>query len=243
VVGKDSLLLSGAYSNSKDKKSKNSYTGIYTLLFVKNRFSEIKTYPFGALLTDDSKLNTLQFSEPNLTMNEHITQSNGHIFAITELCYPEYQYTSSSYRSYRYYGYDPPVQVFAGYRFVNACILEFDAQGLLLNEWIFPINNVLTQSLYNLVGVYQNNERNTLMYYAYQNMITSQYVAGKQVLSAQATIPVELMNKTDILEYSSGLSMRNWYDNNFLLSGYQYIKNSQRGKKRYVFFINKLVCE
>jgi hypothetical protein len=63
------------------------------------------------------------------------------------------------------------------------------------------------------------------------------------VLSAQAAMSVELMSRTDLLEYSSGLSMRNWYNNNFLLSGYQYIKNTQRGKKRYVFFINKLICE
>jgi hypothetical protein len=244
IVGKDSLLLCGGYSNVKDKKAKSGYTGIYNLLFVKNKFSEINTHPFGALLTNDSKLNTIQFSEPGVTMNAHITQSNGHVFAITELFYPEYQYTSSSYyRSYRYYGYEPPTQVFAGYRFVNAYIFEFNAQGLLLNEWVFPINNALTQSLYNLVNLYQDNEGNTLIYYPYMNEITSQFLHGKQVLAAQTAIPVELMSKTDILEYSSGLSMRHWYDNTFLLSGYQYIKNTQRGKKRYVFFINKLICE
>ena len=67
---------------------------------------------------------------------------------------------------------------------------------------------------------------------------------GKQVLSPQTTIPIELTNKTDILEYSSDVSMQHWYDNKFLVSGYQYIKNTQRGKgKRYVFFLNKLVCE
>jgi hypothetical protein len=244
IVGKDSVLLSGGYTNSKDRKARSSYTGIYTLLFVKNRFSEINTYPFGALLTNDAKLNTIQFSDPNLTMNVHITQSNGHIFAITELSYPEYQYTNSSYRNYRYYGYDPPTQIFAGHRFVNAYILEFDARGALLNEWIFPINNVLTQSLYNLVDLYRDKEENTLIYYAYQNAITSQFLHGNQVLAAQTATPVELMSRADILEYSSHLSMRNWYDNNFLLSGYQYIKNNQRGKgRRYVFFINKLICE
>ena len=244
IAGKDSLLLVGGYSHSKDKKSRGSYTGIYTLLFTKNRFLEINTYPFGALLSNDSKINSLQFSDPNLTMNAHITQSNGHIFAITELFYPEYQYTSSSYyRSYRYYGYDPPTQIFAGYRFINAYILEFDTQGFLLNEWIFPIQNVLTQSLYNLVNLYQDNEGNTLIYYSSLNEVTSQFLYGTQVLAAQAAIPVELMSKADILEYSSNLSMRHWYNNNFLLSGYQYIKNSQRGKKRYVFFINKLICE
>jgi hypothetical protein len=245
IVGKDSLLLCGGYSNSKDKKAKGGYTGIYTLSFVKNKFSTLNTNPFGALLTNDSKLNTAQFSEPNLTMNAHFTQSNGHIFAITELFYPEYQYSPSSYyRSYRYYGYDPPTQVFAGYRFVNAYILEFNTQGTLLNDWVFPINNALTQSLYNLVNLHQDNEGNTLIYYPYMNEITSQFLHGKQVLAAQAAIPVELLSKADILEYSSNISMRHWYDNNFLLSGYQYIKNAQRGKgKRYVFFLNKLVCE
>jgi len=246
IVGKDSLLLSGGYSLGKDKKTRGSYTGIYTLLLVKNKFSNIKTYPFGALLTDDTGLSTRQFSEANLTMNMHITQSNGNLFAITELFYPEYQYTSSSssYRGYRYYGYDPHTQIFAGFRFLSAYILEFDIRGQLLNNWVFTINNVLTQSLYNLVNLYQDIEGNTLMYYVYLNEISSQLVNGKQVLAAQTAIPVELMNKSDFLEYSSNLSMQQWYKNNFLLSGYQYIKNAQRGKgKRYVFFINKLICE
>jgi len=247
LAGKDSLLLSGGYSLGKDKKARSAYTGIFTLIYAKNRFSEILTYPFGALLTNVSGLNTKQFSEPNVSMNTHITQSNGKIFAITELFYPEYQYSSSSYnsyRSYRYYGYDPPTQIFSGYRFINACILEFDTQGLLLNEWLFPINYALTQSLYNLVNLYQDADENTLIYYAWQKEVTSQFVNGKQVLAAHAAIPIVLMNKSDVAEYSSHLSMRNWYNNNFLLSGYQYIKSSQRGKgKRYVFFINKLVCE
>ena len=243
-AGKDSVLLFGGYSNIKDKKTKGSYTGIYTMLFTKNKFTDINTYPFGALLTDNSGLNSKQFTDPNLTMNMHLTNSNGHFFAITELFYPEYQYTSSSYRSYRYYGYDPPTQTFAGFRFVNAYILEFDALGLLVNDWVFPILNVLTQSIYNLTNIYQDGEKNSLMFYAYQNEIISQYVNGNQVLEAQAALPVTLMNKGDILEYSANLSMRNWYDNNFLVSGYQYIKNNQRGKgKRYVFFISKMICE
>ena len=67
---------------------------------------------------------------------------------------------------------------------------------------------------------------------------------GKQVLGAKAAIPVALTDKTDILEYSSNIAMQHWYNNSFLLSGYQYIKNAQRGKgKRYVFFLNKLICE
>jgi len=247
LVGNDSLLVTGGYSHIKDKKVKGSYSGIYTFLFVKNRFTEINLYPFGALLTSETGLNLKQFSDPNLTMNAHTLQSNGRTFVITELFIPEYQYTSTSYnpyRSYRYYGYDPPTQVFAGFRYMSAYILAFDTQGILLNDWVFPINNVLTQSIYNLVGLYQDEQENTLMYYVNQKEITSQFLNGKQVLAAQASVPVELLNRTDVLEYSSNLSMRSWYNNIFLLSGYQYIKNSQRGKgKRYVFFINKLVCE
>ena len=245
LVGKDSLLLCGGYFLSRDKKPKGGFTGIYTLLFVKNRFSEMNTHPFGAVLADDTGLKTMQFSEANLTMNMHVTQSNGHTFAITELFYPEYQYnTSSPYRGYRYYGYDSPTQIFAGFRFVSAYILEFNPQGQLVNSLVFPMHNVLTKSLYNLVNLYQDIEENTLIYYVFVNEITSQLVNKKQVLAPQTAIPIELMSSADVLEYSTNLSMRQWYDNIFLLSGYQYIKNARRGKsKRYVFFINKLICE
>jgi len=216
------------------------------LKFAKGRFSDINTHSFSALLAKDSELNTKHLENSNLTMNAHVKQSNGHIFVITELFEPEYQYTtgSSAYRGFGYYGYDPPTQVFAGYRFLNAYILELNEQGLRLNEWFFPMNNVLTSSFYNLVNLHQDEEENTLFYYVYKNEIVSQFMNGQRVIGAQAAIPVELMQKTDMLEYSSNISMRHWYSNTFLLSGYQYIKNTQRGKgKRYVFFLNKLICE
>jgi hypothetical protein len=246
LVGKDSLILAGGFTNLKDKKSKGCYSGIFTLLFYRNRFLEMNTYSFGALLARESEVNLKLLSEPNVAMNGYIKHINGHIFAIAEIFYPEYQYTTSSttYRGYSYYGYDPPAQIFAGFRYLNAYILEFNAQGTLLNEWYFPVRNVLTQSLNNLIGLHQDNEENTLFYYAYQNEIVSQLMNGKQVLSAQAAMPIELASKPDVLEYSSNVVMRQWYGNNFIVSGYQYIKNNQRGKgKRYVFFINKLICE
>jgi hypothetical protein len=244
VSGKDSLLVVGGYSNIKDKKQTSCYSGVFTLLFSKNKFSEINTFSFGALLVKDSSVNKKYLGEPDLAMNGHIRRSNEHIFFITDQFYPEYYYTNnSSYRGYGYYGYEPVTRAFAGFRFLNAYILEFNTQGTLLNEWYFPVTNVLTQSFYNLVDLYQDQEDNILIYYVYKNEIVSQFMNGQHILEAQTTIPVELTAKTDLLEYSSNIAMRHWYDNHFLLSGYQYIK-SQRGKgKRYVFFLNKLICE
>jgi hypothetical protein len=244
LAGKDSLLIVGGYSNIKDNKQKGCYSGIYTLAFVKNRFSEINTHTFGALLNKDSEITLKQTAEPNLAMNCFVRQLNGHVFSITNVFHPEYQYSTSSYRTYGYFGYEPPTQLFSGYRFLSACIFEFDGKGMLINEWFFPIRNVLAPSLCNLVDLYQDVDGNTLIYYVYKNEMVSQYMNNNQVLAAQEAIPVELASKADILEYSSNITMRQWYENNFLLSGYQYIKNAQRGKgKRYVFFINKLVCE
>jgi len=247
VIGKDSLLLAGGYSHSKDKKQKGCYSGIYTIQFTKSRFSDINIHPFGALLVKDSGSNIKHLGEPNLAMNGHVIHSNGHIFAIAEQFYPEYQYTASSsspYRGFGYYGYDSPTQVFVGFRFLSAYIFEFNPQGMLLNEWYFPLRNVLTQSVHKLVNLNQDKSGNTLFYYVNQNEIVSQFMNGQQVIAAQATIPVELTYRTDILEYSSNISTQHWYDNKFLVSGYQYIRNTQRGKgKRYIFFLNKLICE
>jgi len=244
IVGRDSLLLVGGYSNIKEKKPKGSYSGIYTLLFSKNRFSDKKTYSLGSLAANDSTLNVKLMAESNVMMNLHITQHQGKVFAITEVFYPEYQYTTSPYRSYGYYSYEPPLQTFTGFRFMNAYISEFNPQGMLLNEWYFPFKDVLTKSFYNLVDLYQDAENNILFYYVHNNSIQSQFMNGKRVLSPQTGFPIELNNKTDILEYSSNIIMQHWYNNNFLVSGYQYIKNTQRGKgKRYVFYLNKLICE
>ncbi|MDR0206223.1 MAG: hypothetical protein LBI45_03065 [Bacteroidales bacterium] len=247
IVGRDSLLITGGYSNIKEKKAQGSYSGIYTMLFTINRFSEINTYPFGALLSRDIKTSNKLLLEPNTAMHGHIKQANGRIFAITELYYTEYQYTTSSIsnRGYGYYGYNvPPMRMFSGYRYLNTFILELNSQGVLNSEWFLPLRNVLTQSVYNLVGLHQDCEENTLFFYINNNDVVSQFMNGKKVLSALSATPIELSSKMDALEYSSNISMLHWYDNNFLVSGYQYIKNNQRGKgKRYVFFLNKLICE
>jgi len=245
ITGKDSLLLVGGYTYMKDKKQKGCYSGIYTMRFSKNKFSDINTYSFGALVAKDSVFNTKYLAESNLTMSMHVIKSNENIFAVTHLFYPEYQYHStSSYRGFGYYGYEPPTQVFMGFKFLNAYIFELNSIGALLNEWYFPIKNVLTQSLYNLVNLHQDREGNSLFFYVYKNEIISQFMNGQRVIAAQTATPVELTHQTDILEYSSNIYMQHWYDNNFLLSGYQYIKNTQRSKgKRYVFFLNKLICE
>jgi hypothetical protein len=244
LVGRDSLLLVGGYSNGKEKKSKGSFSGIYTMQCIKNKFSKNSTYLFGALSPNDSALNKKNLAESNQFMKIHITQNNGKVFAITEFYYPEYKYFASSNRNYGYYGYEPPSQSLLGYRFLNAYILEFDVSGSLLNKWDFPIWDVLTQSFYNLTNIYQDSDENTLLYYVYNSNIVSQFMNGQQLLNPQTAIPIQLLNKADILEYSSNVFMQHWYSNKFLLSGYQYIKNVQRGKgKRYVFFLNKLICE
>ena len=244
LVGKDSLLFVGGFSNSKEKKPQGCYSGIFTMLYSKNRFSKRNSYPFGALLAKDSVFKTKNLTESNLISHLHITQYNGKIFAISEFFYPQYQYITSSYRNYGYYGYEPPTQTFSGFLFTNAYISEFNAQGLLLQEWYFPVLDVLTKYLYHLVDVYQDTDNNSLFYYVNNDNIVSQFIHGKQLLSPQTAIPIDLAHKTDILEYSSNVFMQHWYNNKFLLSGYQYIKNQQRGKgKRYLFFINKLICE
>jgi len=246
VVGKDSLLIVGGYSHIKDRKQSGCFSGVYSFLFFNNRFSEIKTNSFRALLAKDSVVNARYLGESNIAMNLHIKQYNGKVFAVTEVFYPEYQYTtsSSSYRSFGYYGYDPPVRVFSGFRFLNAYIMEFDKQGLKTEQWYFPIQNVLTQSFYNIVNLYQDTEGSSLFYYVNKNEIVSQFMYGQIVLDPQTATKIEQSYKTDRVEYSSNVVMRHWYDNNFLVSGYQYIKNSQRGKgKRYVFFLNKMICE
>ena len=45
-----------------------------------------------------------------------------------------------------------------------------------------------------------------------------------------------------MVEYSRDLNMYNWYDNKFIISGYQQIVNNSKSAKgkRYVFFMNKL---
>ncbi len=242
ILDSNSALIIGTYNMIQDKYTDNLHSGLYTLQFQEGEMQSPTFFNFTQLRTRDSS--SIQSTKPfNLNLQllvGSLSTNNLQYTLTTEVYYPEY--TQSGYSSYDPYGYNMPSSpVFTGYRYVNAYVTTFDKDGQLLWHHYIPFENMLTPRLITRVQLFFENE-NAVIFYPYNSDITYTRVHGNRVLDKTTTIFIETSQKNDIIEYSKKLQMENWYENNFLIHGYQYLKNNSKNNKgkRYVFFVNKL---
>lgn len=247
IIDSSSAIIIGTYNISKSKKTGFYHTGVYTLLYKNSMMRQTEFYNYTNLHKKDADKgvrNNEQSADLQLLISDIIANDSCYSL-ITEVYYPEYSYNSSYYdnmSSYYYSSsYAPTSTTFDGYRYVNAYVTCFDKDGNLLWDNYFPFANMLTHRLAQRVAIYYA-PFGTAVFYPYNSSLTATLINGYEVLESVSTIPIECSNKKDVVEYSRDLNMYNWYDNNFIICGYQYIVNntkSSRGK-RYVFFMNKL---
>jgi len=242
ILDSNSALIIGTYNMIQDKYTDNLHSGLYTLQFQEGEMQSPTFFNFTQLRTRDSSF--IQSAKPfNLNLQllvGSLSTNNLQYTLTTEVYYPEY--TQSGYSSYDPYGYNMPSSpVFTGYRYVNAYVTTFDKDGQLLWHHYIPFENMLTPRLITRVNIFFENQ-NAVIFYPYNSDITYTRVNGNRVLDKTTSIFIETSRKNDIIEYSKKLQMENWYENNFLIHGYQYLKNNSKNNKgkRYVFFVNKL---
>jgi hypothetical protein len=175
----------------------------------------------------------------NLVIGDLYTNNQQYGF-VTEVYYPEYS-TTNYYAPGSYY-VSTPVSTFEGYRFLNAYITTFDKEGNLLWDNYMPINDMLTQTLYAKVGLYLDNQNNGYIYYPNNSTITSTLVNSYTVLEPLMTEKLGTSHAKDNIEASGQVRVERWFGSNFLVTGYQVVKNPLYGKngKRSIFFINRL---
>jgi hypothetical protein len=238
----NSYLIIGTYNNETDKKPSNLHSGVYTLTYKGGKLGYPNFYNYTSLKTKDTKaLIKAQSNNLNLQLVIGNLYTNNEQFGfVTEVYYPEYS-TSNYYSPGSYYA-STPVSTFDGYRFLNAYVTTFDKDGNLLWDNFIPINDMLTQSLQHKVGLYIDEQNNGYIYYPNNSTITSTLVHNYTVLEPIMNEKLTTLYPKDIIESSAQIRIERWYDNNFLISGYQSIKNPNYGKsgKRFVFFINRL---
>lgn len=246
VVDKDSSLLIGTYNISKSNKSGNYHTGVYTMTYHNAKISEPLFLNYSNL-SQNSRQHTAaekeQIVDLQLLVGDII--ANDSCFSlITEVYYPEYSYSPSYYdNSSYYYGstYNPAMTTFLGYRYVNAYVTAFDRYGKLLWNNYFPFSNIITKRLTRRVSLHYT-PYGTAIFYPYNSTLTATLVNEYEVIEKVGSIPIECLYKKDVVEYSRDVNMQRWYDNKFVITGYQQINNNGKTSKgkRYVFFINKL---
>ena len=239
-------IIAGTYNLSTSKRSGFYHSGVYTLTYDNSVMGTPKFYNYTNLhKRDTSKNGKVKEQAIDLQLLVGDIISNDSCFTlITEVYYPEYNYSSGYYDNTSYYynsGYTPPQTNFLGYRYVNAYVTCFNMKGDLLWDNFFPFTNILTRRLARRVSLYYS-PYGTAIFYPYNSSLTYCLVDGYDVVENSETIPIECLHKRDAVEYSRDLNMYNWYDNKFIISGYQSIVNNSKNSKgkRYVFFMNKL---
>lgn len=243
------VLLVGTYNHNAEKRMGNLHTGVYALPYRNGKMGEIHFYNYSNLKTSSShSLTPEKIQNLNLELIlGNIFHNNSQFALVTEVYYPEYNYNNSYASSFGYYyGYGGyPTTTFVGYHFTHSYITTFDKDGNLLWDNLFPFNNVITNALYTKTSVYMDKEDLGYIYYNFGNSITSTLVDHYEVVEPIATQKIVTKSGSDEVEYTRNLQIKNWYDNNFIICGYQYIQNGSRTKsgKRFVFSMNKLIYE
>lgn len=134
-------------------------------------------------------------------------------------------------------------RIFDGYYYTHAVVMCFDANGNLLWDNSFEINDVRTFTLEQFVKLEVQEDKIALLY-LFDNEIRTKIIQGDQVLEGKTSDPIRTLNETDIVkkEYTQKSKLEYWYDNKLYAYGVQEILNldpTSAGKRR-VFYINKV---
>ncbi|MDR1112377.1 MAG: hypothetical protein LBL18_01260 [Bacteroidales bacterium] len=249
IIDSAIYLIIGTYSTSETKFSSNIHSGVYSLRYRDGRFEQPHFFNYADLKTEDAagRKSTPPSPAPSganmYTLPSPLFTDSTHILFLTELYYPEYT-TTSTYSTYDPYSYGRTpayTNSFSGYRYVNAYVTAFDTAGKLSWNYYFPFQNLITYRLMQRLSVVFWGEE-TLLYYPFNTYITATLLHNSITIEPITTTTLETSFARDVVEYSRDAHITHWYGNNFLCSGYQYIRNSTKGvkPKRYVFYLNKL---
>jgi hypothetical protein len=182
---------------------------------------------------------TFQFFEPKLIRFE-----NQFIYS-AEAFKPQYRLETRM--DYDFYGRLVPFtySVFEGYNFFSALIVSFGEDGQLKWSSDFEIRNVLLQRLKRNVSILPDSSG--LVVALMQNgVLTSKIIAadGKQFGQVEQSKVENTFTNDRLLEENYSL-INYWYEDNYVVSGYQRISNNRlrTNNPRSVFYFQKLIFE
>jgi len=177
----------------------------------------------------------------NLRLITHdILFSNGQFVIAAEAYSPEYH--TNSRMSYDYYGrsYPNSYQTFDGFRYSHAFVAGLDSNGTMRWNNGMEMRDILTKQLNRKLNcISDSNEM--VLYYNANNKIAFKTINGNNVVDNTAYTTLAPIRGTDqhIDEYLGTIEY--WYDDYFIATGYQTIRNNfLESNKRNVFYMSKL---
>jgi hypothetical protein len=156
------------------------------------------------------------------------------------------QYHSETFTDFDYYGrpFTNSYSVFDGYRYNSAIITGFDEKGKLLWDNNMEIRNLISFDLDKKVNTIFTADDIVLTYQG-EGKLASKIIRGYDVVEKLDYSPVEMSLPDDKLLSETKSKMIPWYDNYFLCSGYQEIRNValEGNNKRLVYYFSKIKFE
>jgi len=260
-------IIIGTYIHTKGKSSKaesddeNESSGIFFTKLTDMHQQFIKYYSyldfenFTVYLTDTDFIKYKRKAEKRekkgkefsinykLLVHDIIEKDEQYIFG-AEAYFPEYH--TVSYMSYDYYGRPVPqyYSVFDGYRYTNALIASFDINGGLVWSNIFDMYKILSFSLKKRVN-YFFDQSDIVLSYTEDGQIVSKVINESREVGEVDYANIATLNSRDDISADQRSEMERWYDNYFIIYGYQTIKNDflPGKKKRTVFYVNKIAFQ
>jgi hypothetical protein len=176
----------------------------------------------------------------NLRLIAHeVVYSNGQFIIVSEAYSPEYH--TNTQMSYDYYGRAFPTsyQVFDGFRYSHAFVAGFDSSGNMKWNNGMEMRDILTKYLNRKLNcLFENDE--TILYYNANNKVAFKTIAGSTIVENTTYAALAPKRGTDqpIDEYLGTIEY--WYDDYFIATGYQTIRNNYlESNKRNVFYMSK----
>ena len=256
-------LIAGTYTTTSTRKKTKEIesTGLFTTSFISAIQESIDFYNFldlkniRQLLSERDMLSLrkksmkksrsdLEYSLDFSLLLHDILPWNNHFIVAAEAYYP--QYHTESFTDYDFYGrpYTNTYSVFDGYRFTGIILAAFDKEGKMIWDNAMRIRNVLSFTLEPKVTLYPSGNEIILTYLS-EGKIACQIIRDSETIEKTSFSELELMTANDKLLTESGSRMAYWYDEYFLCSGYQEIRDISKGGKdnRLVYFCNKVRFE
>lgn len=160
---------------------------------------------------------------------------------LAEAYYPEYRTVTTMV--YDYYGrpYPSSYSVFEGFRYLTTFVAGFDKNGQLIWNNDLEIRGVLTQNLSKKVMSWNDGDDMVLSYVS-EGKIVSKVIDKNVTLDPLSTADIATLSPRDRIAQDSNSHIESWYNDYFIIYGYQNIKNNyiDNRKNIYVFYINKI---
>jgi len=256
-VADDNYILTGTYSKGKRPGSAN---GIYFASLSESGLKFIKYYNFLDIKNFTSYLSEKKQEkiekkkakkedkgeELNLNYNctiHDIVDLGGKYVFLGEFYYATYRtVTYTTYVNGR-----PVVQTrqeFDGYQYTHSALAIFNADGSM--DWSNAFEMWLSNKPFyvkQFIRMSTTDSEVKLMFVNGSNIQAVAYNHKGSVVKSKTTEVVSTNQSGDKVKYTVESDLDFWFDNNYITSGFQKIKNNEKegeDKKRRVYYINKL---